>query len=60
MSVSKVWGDYLATGEASLREQLILQYAPLVKYVVGRMAIASSSILDLEDVLGFGTLGLID
>lgn len=60
MNADELWRGYLETGEARLREQLILQYAPLVKYVVGRMAIASSSILDVEDLLGFGTLGLID
>lgn len=60
MSVDDLWREYLQTPDTGLREQLILQYAPLVKYVVGRMAVASSSILDLEDLLGFGTLGLID
>jgi len=60
MSVDDLWREYLLTPDTGLREQLILQYAPLVKYVVGRMAVASSSILDLEDLLGFGTLGLID
>jgi RNA polymerase sigma factor for flagellar operon FliA len=60
MSVDELWREYLETNSPSLREQLILQYAPLVKYVVGRMAIASSSILDMEDLIGFGTLGLID
>lgn len=60
MSVDELWREYLETNSPSLREQLILQYAPLVKYVVGRMAVASSSILDMEDLLGFGTLGLID
>jgi RNA polymerase sigma factor for flagellar operon FliA len=60
MSVDELWRDYLTTDDSALREQLILQYAPLVKYVVGRMAVASSSILDMEDLLGFGTLGLID
>jgi RNA polymerase sigma factor for flagellar operon FliA len=60
MSVEELWRGYLETSDVALREQLILQYAPLVKYVVGRMAVASSSILDMEDLLGFGTLGLID
>jgi RNA polymerase sigma factor for flagellar operon FliA len=60
MSVDELWREYLTTDDPALREQLILQYAPLVKYVVGRMAVASSSILDMEDLLGFGTLGLID
>ncbi len=60
INVDEMWGQYLLEADAGLREQLILRYAPLVKYVVGRMAIASSSILDMEDLIGFGTLGLID
>lgn len=60
MSVDETWQMFLATADAQLREQLILQYAPLVKYVVGRMAVASSSVLDVEDLVSFGTVGLID
>ncbi|MCC6627523.1 MAG: FliA/WhiG family RNA polymerase sigma factor [Chloroflexi bacterium] len=60
MSVEALWQSYLDTRHSAVREQLIMQYAPLVKYVVGRTSVASSSILDVEDLLGFGTLGLID
>lgn len=60
VSNDELWREFLATGDARLRDRLIEQYAPLVKYVVGRMAIASSSILDVEDLLGFGTIGLLD
>ena len=60
MNTEELWSQYLATGEAALRDQLIERYAPLVKYVVGRMTIASSSLLDLDDLLGFGTVGLLD
>ena len=42
------------------RDLLIQQYAPLVKYVVGRLAIGLPSILDYEDVLSYGTIGLIE
>jgi len=42
------------------REAAIQQYAPLVKYVVGRLAIGLPSILDYEDILSYGTIGLIE
>ncbi len=42
------------------REAAIRQYAPLVKYVVGRLAIGLPSILDYEDILSYGTIGLIE
>jgi RNA polymerase sigma factor for flagellar operon FliA len=55
-----LWARYIATRDAALREALILQYAPLVKYVMGRLAISLPSILDYEDILSFGTIGLIE
>ncbi len=42
------------------RETAIQQYAPLVKYVVGRLAIGLPAILDYEDILSYGTIGLIE
>ena len=54
------WRAYLVDRDPGLKEQLILQYAPLVKYVVGRLAIGLPNIMDFEDVLSYGTLGLIE
>ncbi|WP_322819636.1 FliA/WhiG family RNA polymerase sigma factor [Tepidiforma sp.] len=56
----------MATAKASSaprlddREAAIRQYAPLVKYVVGRLAIGLPAILDYEDILSYGTIGLIE
>jgi RNA polymerase sigma factor for flagellar operon FliA len=57
---AQMWAHYAATRESHVREQLILQYAPLVKYVMGRLAISLPAILDYEDVLSAGTIGLIE
>src|SRR6266545_3751166 len=54
------WVRYAAERDPALREQLILQYAALVKYVVGRLAIMLPRILDSDDVLSIGTMGLIE
>lgn len=56
----ELWRRYVAERSPALREQLILQYAPLVKYVVGRLAINLPTILDAEDVLSYGVFGLIE
>lgn len=48
------------TFETTSREALIQQYAPLVRYVVGRMALGLPSVLDHEDILSYGTIGLIE
>ncbi|GMU41600.1 MAG: RNA polymerase sigma factor WhiG [Chloroflexota bacterium] len=55
-----LWDRYITTRDAAVREQIILQYAPLVKYVMGRLAISLPAILDYEDILSFGTIGLIE
>ena len=54
------WTRYAAKATPALRERLILQYAPLVKYVMGRLAISLPAILDYEDILSYGTIGLIE
>lgn len=55
-----LWERYVQDHDPAVREQLILQYAPLVKYVMGRLAISLPAILDYEDILSFGTIGLIE
>ncbi len=55
-----LWNDYTARRDGATRERLILQYAPLVKYVVGRIALNLPSVVDSDDVLSYGTIGLID
>ncbi len=54
------WNAYLVDRDPSLKDELVMQYAPLVKYVVGRLAIGLPNIMDFEDVLSYGTLGLIE
>ncbi|MBM4417058.1 MAG: FliA/WhiG family RNA polymerase sigma factor [Chloroflexi bacterium] len=55
-----LWNDFAARRDGATRERLILQYAPLVKYVVGRIALNLPSVVDSDDVLSYGTIGLID
>ena len=55
-----LWARYVAARDPGVRQELVLQYAPLVKYVIGRLAISLPAILDYEDVLSYGTVGLIE
>src|SRR3954447_9824175 len=59
-TVAELWEWYAESRDTVLCERLILQYAPLVKYVMGRLAISLPGILDYEDILSFGTIGLIE
>lgn len=57
--LERLWRRFRATRDPGLREQLILQYAPLVKYVIGRTAVSLPGLLSNEDILSYGTIGLI-
>jgi len=54
----ELWEEYSKTGNG--RDELILKYLPLIKYVVGRMAVTPPQGLDFEDILSFGVFGLMD
>ena len=41
------------------RDTAIQQYAPLVKYVIRRLAIRMPATMDQEDMISYGTIGLI-
>jgi len=49
----------LRTGDRAARDELVVKYAPLVKYVIGRMAISLPAAMDSDDVLSAGTVGLL-
>ncbi|MCG8606976.1 FliA/WhiG family RNA polymerase sigma factor [bacterium] len=51
--------EYAKTKDPKLREQAILKFAPIVKYVVGRMNLAVRSKAELEDIHSAGITGLI-
>jgi RNA polymerase sigma factor for flagellar operon FliA len=55
-----MWHSYIAKHEPEMRERIIVQYAPLVKYVVGRLALNLPTVIDSDDVISYGTIGLID
>lgn len=58
--VAELWQQYVKEKDRDAREALILHYTKLVKYVVGRLAIGLPPSLQYEDLIGYGTLGLID
>lgn len=55
-----LWAAWVVRRDAALRERILIQYAPLVKYVVGRLAITLPPSLDSDDILSYGTMGLLD
>jgi len=54
-----LWLTYRKTGDQALRDRLILTYAPLVKYVAGRLGSGLPAHVDEGDLVSYGLLGLI-
>ncbi len=46
--------------DAAEREQMIVRHAPLVRQVVGRLTVVLPQVLDRDDLLSYGTIGLIE
>ncbi|HZE21025.1 MAG TPA: sigma-70 family RNA polymerase sigma factor, partial [Desulfobaccales bacterium] len=42
------------------REQMVLQYAPMIRYIASRLALRLPSHISLEDLISSGVIGLID
>lgn len=55
-----LWVRYKIQMDFPAREQLILEYAKLVKYVAGRMSISLPSNVSQDDLISYGIFGLID
>ncbi|MBW3659324.1 MAG: RNA polymerase sigma factor WhiG [Actinobacteria bacterium] len=58
--VQALWERYRRTGDSEVREQLILQYAPLVKYVAGRVGVGMPNNVEHADLVSYGIFGLMD
>ncbi|MDR1566048.1 MAG: RNA polymerase sigma factor WhiG [Treponema sp.] len=56
----ELWQQYRRTRDLKIRETFIKQYAPLVKYVAGKVAVGMPSNVEFDDLVGFGVFGLLD
>lgn len=56
----RLWEDYARLRTSELREKLILEYAPLVKVVAGRLSMYLGYNVEYEDLVSYGVFGLID
>ena len=54
-----LWREFKRTGDQALRDRLILTYAPLVKYVAGRLGSGLPNHVEESDLVSYGLLGLI-
>lgn len=57
--IAQVWKRYKEHGDMAARDQLILAYSPLVKYVAGRLSSGLPAHIEEADLISYGLLGLI-
>jgi RNA polymerase sigma factor for flagellar operon FliA len=54
-----LWHEFRKSKDRALRDRLILTYAPLVKFVAGRLGSGLPAHVDEGDLVSYGLLGLI-
>jgi RNA polymerase sigma factor FliA len=54
-----LWREYRRSRDQALRDRLILTYAPLVKFVAGRLGSGLPAHVEENDLVSYGLLGLI-
>jgi RNA polymerase sigma factor for flagellar operon FliA len=59
-SVAALWRKYREARSQPLRDRLVLHYAPLVKYVAGRLGTGMPAHVDVADLVQSGIFGLVD
>ena len=59
-SKEKLWDLYAKNKNPELREKIIIEYAPLVKLVAGRLSMYLGYNVEYEDLVSYGIFGLID
>lgn len=56
----ELWTLYKKNRDSKIRDAFVKQYAPLVKYVAGKVAMGMPHNVEFDDLVGFGVFGLID
>ena len=60
IELKDLWRRYKVDGSDKAREQLVVAYSPLVKYVAGRMSSGLPAHVEEADLISYGLLGLIN
>ncbi|MBA0128233.1 FliA/WhiG family RNA polymerase sigma factor [Haloechinothrix sp. YIM 98757] len=58
--IDALWREFARAPCQSVRERLVLHYAPLVKYVAGRVGTGLPTHVDVGDLVQSGIFGLVD
>ena len=58
--LTELWQRFMETEAQDAREQLIIHYSPLVKYVASRVATGLPASVEQADLVSYGMFGLMD
>ncbi len=58
-ATTRLWTEYKSTADRAVRDQLIVLYSPLVKFVAGRVAVGLPQHVEHADLVSYGVFGLI-
>lgn len=56
----QLWVRFKEQGDRGARDALVVHHVRIVKYIAGRMAIHVPSTIEMNDLVGWGMLGLMD
>ena len=59
-SEEELWTLFKLNRDPKIRDLFVRQYAPLVKYVAGKVAMGMPHNVEFDDLVGFGVFGLFD
>ena len=58
MDTTELWKEYKLTHSAEIKNELMLNYMWVVKFVVQKTKLPTNSVLEMDDFMGIGMLGL--
>ena len=56
----ELWKRFAKSRDQDIRDYFVLKYAPLVKYVAGKISIGMPQSIEFDDLVSYGVFGLID
>ncbi len=58
-SIDSLWKEFKETGSDTARDKLLMEYSPMVRYIVDRIALNLPNTVDVDDLYSTGVIGLI-
>ena len=56
----KLWDKFIKSQDQMIRDYFVVKYAPLVKYVAGKVSMGMPQNIEFDDLVSYGVFGLID